>query len=137
VIPDVWAPGGARDHWSTMSRPVTARVIAAHRGARSSLKLYRATPPALRRPEPAARLGALAATIWFGGFFVTLGVLVTRLDHHPAPLGISVLAWGYFAAASLAVLGSALVFAHRYRAGFGALGSMLALAQLATVAAVV
>jgi hypothetical protein len=115
--------------------PILQSIATARRNLWTAWRWYRRTPAPLRRPEPALRAAAIAVGIWFGGLFGLLGLHVLRATAHGAPTwpGWAIV---YLTAASLALLGSALVLTRRYRVGAGMLGATLVIGQLCTAALV-
>ena len=104
-----------------LSRP--AQVV-------DGVRLYRRTPPWLRRPEPVLRVAASIVVVWFGALFVALSVHAARV---PGPAWVAV---GYGLAAGLGVIGLLVLLTRRPRAGATLILGMLAVGQVVAVAAV-
>ncbi len=108
-LPEV---SGAFDHLRAWSR-----------GIRRARRLYRATPPALRRPEAALKAALVIAVVWFAVLFAALGVLTGRV--------------GYLLALLVGISGGALVVRGRIAPAAWGLGAMLVIGQAVTLIALV
>ena len=94
----------------------------------TAVRVYRRTPPRLRRAEPAMRIGATVAAVWFAVLYTCLAVYAQRTA------ASAMTTVGYGIAALLGPLGLGLFLTRRQRAGLGALGGMLVLGQVVTIA---
>ena len=99
-------------------------------------RLYRAAPPWLRRPQPAARFGVTIVSTWFTLLFGALAVFTMRTPAGEAIHRGPVWAYAFAVAAALGPVGLLLFLTRRHRAGLGALVAMFVVGQLATFAAI-
>lgn len=97
------------------------RLGALPRQARTAVRLYQRTPPLLRDPDRAVRIGVSSAALWFAALFASL-VPVTG-DAAP---GFALAGLGGLAAAALAAT-------RRLRPAVALLVAMLVTAQVAAV----
>jgi hypothetical protein len=95
------------------------------------MRLYRRTPPWLRRPEVALRVASAAVVVWFGVLFVALGAHAARMAD---PAWIQV---GYGAAAALGVAGLLVLLTRRVRAGGALIAAMVVVGQAVAVLSLV
>jgi hypothetical protein len=129
------------DPIARLPRPALITIDGAHgwhRKARTATRVYRFTPPALRRPEPALRAATAGATLWFAVLFVALGI--ASLHHGAGPgdgapgLLVHSTTAGYLLAACVGGGGLGLVATRRLRPAAWCLGGMLVLGQVVSVA---
>lgn len=114
--------------------PAIGRIHGWQRNSRTAARLYRITPPALRRPEPALRAGTAGATAWFAVLFLALGLATMDGTGESTPLDGTGL--GYLSAALMGGAGLVCVATHRLRPAAWCLGTMLVLGQVVSLVAV-
>lgn len=99
-------------------------------------RLYRRTPPRLRRPEPVARAAVTAGATWCAVVFGALGALASRST--PAlvlPAGVPV-GTAFYAVAVLGAAAGAVFWTRRTRVGLRLLAAAAVAGPAVAVAAV-